>query len=186
MSQQRPPTAKPKVPARAKPPEKPAEPPTEKPVEKAAEKPVEKAEEKPAEVKTDAKPGDAPKPGEAPPAEKPKTGWQRFHEAERENKELRAKLEAKEKATTMPDDHPELVRMRGELEKREKRLAEVENHLRYKDYEASTEYQEQYHKPYLATAEEATKQATQLKVTNAADGTSRPFTAVIMSENLVR
>lgn len=174
LDAERPLVAKPKVATKSTP--------AEKPVEKAAEKPPEKAITETPPDKAATKPADAPKPGEKPAegqtAEKPKpaTGWQRFHEAEKENKTLKAKLETLEKASTLPDNHPELVRMRGEIEKREKRLAEVENHLRYKDYEASTDYQDNYHKPYLTTAEEATKRATQLKVANAETGVARALT----------
>jgi len=168
----RPPTAKPKVPTSR---EKPAE----KPVEKAPEKAGVPEGDKPTETpKTQeaAKPAEAPKPGEAAPAEKPRTGWQRFHEAEKQIKDLTAKLAEKEKSASLPDDHPELVRMRADVAAKEKRLAEIENHLRYRDFEASSDYQENYQKPYINTATEATNRATQLKVQNAADGTSRTLT----------
>lgn len=174
LDAERPSVAKPKVATKSAP--------AEKPVEKAAEKPAERAITETPPDKAATKPADAPKLGDKPaegqPVEKPKpaTGWSKFHEAEKQIKILQSKLEAKEKEASLPDSHPELVRMRGEIEKREKRLAEVENHLRYKDYEASTEYQDQYHKPYLGTAEEATKRATQLKVTNAETGAVRALT----------
>lgn len=166
------PKSNPRVPTRAKPPE-------QKPVEKAPEKAAAVPEGEPKEPTKPteaAKPAEAPKPGEVAPVGKPRTGWQRFHEAEKQIKDLTAKLAEKEKVSTMPEDHPELVRMRGEIDKREKRLAEVENHLRYRDYEASTEYQEQYHKPYMQTATEATNRATQLRVKNDVDGTQRALT----------
>jgi len=160
----RPPVSKPKVPTRAKEPE-------QKPVEKAAEPEA----AKPVEPPKPTEPA-AAKPTEAAPAEKPRTGWQRYHEAEKQIKELNSKLAAKEQAAAVPSDHPDIARLRTEIQKREERLAEVENHLRYRDYEASTEYQEQYHKPYMQTATEATQRATQLKVMNAAYGTTRALT----------
>jgi hypothetical protein len=161
------PAAKPKVPAKTATTEKPPE--TQKTEVKAPDTEKPKAAEVP---KTeDVKP--APTTPEKP---KPATGWAKFHEAEKQIKTLEAKLAEVQKAGELGDNHPEIVRMRGEIEKREKRLAEVENHLRYKDYEASTEYQEQYHKPYLTTAEEATKRAVQLKVTDPESGVSRPLT----------
>lgn len=159
------PKSNPRVPTRAKPAE-------QKPVEKAAEpeaaKPVEAP--KPADPAA-AKPGD--KPVEVAPVEKPKSGWQRYHEAEKQIKELNAKLAEKEKAAAVPSDHPDIARLRIEIQKREERLAEVENHLRYRDYEASTEYQEKYHKPYMEAATLATQWATEMRVQNAADGTIR-------------
>lgn len=151
--------------APAKPPEKPAE--AAKPAE--APKPVEAA--KPSEV---AKPTEV-KPGEKPADAKPPTGWQKFHELQKQYKELQSKYEAKEKASTLSEDHPELVRMRSEIAAREKRLAEVETHLKFKDYEASTEYQEQYHRPYITTAETATQRAVQLKITDE-NGVARNLT----------
>lgn len=162
LAAERPPKSNPKVLSKAKPPE------PEKP--KEASKPPDAT-----------KPAEPPRPGEKPaetPVEKPKpaTGWSKFHEAEKTIKTLESKLAEVQKAGELGDNHPEIVRMRGEIEKREKRLAEVENHLRYKDYEASTEYQDQYHKPYLTTAGEATKRAVQLKVTDPASGTARALT----------
>ncbi len=165
-----PPKAQPKVPqkpAPAKPPA-PAPPKAAVPAKPAAsEKPIDPA--KPAEI---------PKPvvAEVKPAvtettQKPSSGWQRFHEAEKEIKTLKSQLEAKEKASAISDDHPEIVRMRNEVAAREKRLSEVEDHLRYKDYEASREFQEQYHQPYLRTAETATQRAVQMKVTDESGAT---------------
>lgn len=154
---------------------KPEPPKTDKPAESA--KPAEPA--KPVEGAKPAEPAKAPegKPADAPATpEKKVTGWQKYHEAERVIKDLQAKLDAKEKASTLSDEHPELVRMRSEIATREKRLAEVETHLKFKDYEASTEYQDQYHKPYLTTAETATQRAVQLKVTDGESGAVRNLT----------
>lgn len=180
-----PPKSQPKVPTRqaAPAPAKAAAPaPAKTPAAEAAPKPGEPAPAKPAEAKP-AEPAKAPevKPGETaaaqttPPA-KPSSGWQKFHEAEKQIKELRTKLEEKEKASTIGDDHPELVRMRNEVAAREKRLSEVEDHLRYRDYEASREFQEQYHQPYLRTAETATQRAVQMRVTDAETGAVRNLT----------
>lgn len=142
------------------------------PQKPAPAKSVAPAKAAPAKTATpEAKPGEpakAPevKPGEAAAPQKPSTGWQRFHEAEKEIKTLKSRLEEKEKASAIGDDHPEMVRMRNEIASRETRLNQVEEHLRYKDYEASREFQEQYHKPYLSTAETATQRAVQMKVTD--------------------
>lgn len=173
----RPPTAKPKVAARAGEPE-------QKPAEKVVEKPAEKAiVEKPPDT-TVAKPADAPKPGDKPaegkPAEKPKpaTGWQKFHEAERQIKDLNAKiatLETAQKTSDLPDTHPEVVRRQIRIDALEKQLADKEAHLQAVDYQESDEYKKTYWKPYEDLWGDAFKAIAELKVTNP-DGTTRNAT----------
>jgi hypothetical protein len=96
--------------------------------------------------------------------------------------ELKAKHklinEELQKARTKPpvQDDPEKVTMRETLAQREKRLAEVEDHIRFIDYEKSSEYKEKYHDPYLRTAENATREVQELRVP-LADGTVRAATA---------
>jgi hypothetical protein len=171
IATERPPTAKPKQPVRRE------EKPPEKPVEKAPEKPVEKAAEKPPEQKpAEAKPGEPAKPAEVA-TEKPKTGWQRFHESEKTVKELQAKIAEFEKSKpgAIDEKHPEIVRWRTEAEKIAARNKEIEDHLRYVDYEKSAEYRDKYHQPYVDTWKDAISQVTEMKVPQA-DGTTRAAT----------
>jgi hypothetical protein len=156
-------------------PEKPAEKPADKP-QKPADKTPEKGapektkeDQKPPKTKQDEKPPDA----KDVQKEKPKTGWQRFHEEERANKELRAKLaELEKKVSGAPvtpkdfklDEHPEYKTVKETLAQREKRLAELEDKIRFVDYEQSKEYQDTYHAPYVNTWKQAFADIEQMKV----------------------
>lgn len=84
--------------------------------------------------------------------------------------------ELKSKPATAPADDPDRERIRTDLESERKRRNELEDHMRYVDYEKSTEYQERYHKPYIETAKDAAAQVMQLEAVGP-DGNPRAATA---------
>lgn len=135
-----------------------------------AKKPIEP--EKPAEEK---------KEGEQPKAEagkegdkKPKSHTAILAEAhEKLKKEYAALREQVSKSKPADDpDKPILAKRVSELESRNKELEET---VRYANYELSDEYKKEYVARYDEVAGEATARAMQLKIPNA-DGTSRNLT----------
>lgn len=102
-----------------------------------------------------------------------------------ENKELRAKLEAK----TNVDEIPEYKELSAKVAAKEKEFAELkqkadalEETIRYVDYEKSPEFQSKYHKPWVDAYTEGVTESTKLSVPNVdsvtgeKDGTTRKLT----------
>lgn len=116
---------------------------------KAADKPVEaKADEKPTEAKVDAK-GEKLPPGR-PPKPSAQDTWkslkQERDQYKREAEEMRSQRVPEQERTTLTQ----------RMEQIQKRNEELENHLRFKDYERSTEFKEKYDKPYVDMLGDAT------------------------------
>lgn len=156
-----------KEPAKAKePPKKEA---AKEPEKTEPTKPEAKTEpEKPAETKPEGKTVEEPK--------KP-TAWQFAREQEKKAKELQAEVERLKATSTQakPEDHPEFKRLSEELEAKSKRLQELEEEVKYVNYERSTEYAEQYDKPYKQAVTDAISSISEFEVTNP-DGTVRAAT----------
>lgn len=132
---------------------------------KPAEKKLEKAETKPADKVEEVDTGKMA----------PKALREAYDKLKREMKEREAKhtteLDTARKSTA-PKDDPEKVELSKRYEELEKRYKEKENHLRYKDYEASDEYQEKYKQPFTEKYQQAVAEISELKVANP-DGTTR-------------
>lgn len=171
-------------PAGDKPADKPPEP-KEKPAEPKG-KPDAKATPKdklPPDPKPPEKPAD-PKEGKvddkaAPP--KKAHGWSMYREEQkktealtRELTELKAKLSGPPKDFKI-DEHPEFKTVKERLTAEEKRRQELEDTIRFVDYEKSAEYQEKYHKPYVAAWRQGLENFTSLPVPTE-DGNTRPAT----------
>lgn len=152
--------------------------PEQKPVEKKEDKaPEAKPDDKKDEKKTDVKPPEKKedKPADAKPDEKPpgrKTGWQMYHEEEKKTKALQeqiAKLnrEVGERKTPEDfkiDDHPEFKSTKEKLSNYEKKLAELQDKIRFVDYESSDEYKEKFHRPYVEAWQHGKASIEQMKV----------------------
>lgn len=119
-----------------------------------------------------AKPGDT-KPAPATP-EKPPGKFNPVHEL----KTLRPKLAAAEaeiarlKAGVVPEHERSTLTTR--MEQIQKRNEELENLVRFKDYESSGEFQTKYHKPYADSLSTAMEDLSRIPVTDAATGQPRP------------
>ncbi len=80
-----------------------------------------------------------------------------------------------------PTDHPEFKKVAETLTQKEKRLAELEDEIRYTNYEKSTEYQETYWKPFAKAFADARAEMENLDVAQP-DGSTRPATAADFDE----
>lgn len=170
----------------AKPGEKPSE--AAKPKETAdANEPAEHAKDNnsdPASTGKTTEPDAADKLRAAKPAESPKvSGWAKFREEQKRTEQLsrelentRKELEARKSQIPSVAEHPEYKTLAQRAEAAAKRAAELEDAIRYVDFTKSSEFTEQYQKPYEAAANNAAARAVQLKVTNE-DGTRRNLTA---------
>lgn len=116
---------------------------------------------------------DAPKPEKPvqtppaptdPPKVKAKTLAEAKEMAQAEAKEWRAKYESLEKELSKVKDDPEKKTLSERLEAREKRLAELEQELRYSAYERSEEYKDKYEQPFLNAYTAARSKIASLKV----------------------
>lgn len=129
--------------------------------------------EKPAkpEVKTEKAPeGKTEKPVEGE-KQTPKTGWQRFREAEKQLQAEKSRIKAMETELAKfksgapndfkIDEHPEFKQTREKLTTTEKRAQELEERIRFVDYESSQEYKDKYHAPYVETWKQAIAQISQ-------------------------
>lgn len=100
---------------------------------------------------------------------KPPTPWQLVREKEKRIKELEAELKK-------PKEDPEVKTIRAKAEAAQKRLDELENEIKFVNYEKSQEYQDQYHKPYVETYQNSQHVVTQLRVTDQTTGEVRMAT----------
>lgn len=163
------PTEKPKAP-----PAKSATPDGKKPEDKPEDKPEKKADDKPEEKPKD-KPEDKPeepqKPVKAAALREAYENLKRRvkEEYEPQLNELKAKLkEAQESKQT-----ESLV---SELETIKKRRDELEEHIKFLDYQKSSEFQEKYAKPYQEAWNKAVEEMAEIQVTDP-DGNVRQATA---------
>lgn len=188
---------------------------TGKPVEKPQEKPVEpkpetkppeqaKAPEKEApakETKPETKPGEKPaeKPAETPeaktdkPAEPAKTPrpWEMYRGEKKAREELQAKFDALQKEheairsqSNQPDvtKHPDYVRYKTRAE-------ELENEIKFVNYEKSEEFKTKYLEPYNKSAQELTKEAMELVIEKQDEATGQVTTRALTADefwNVVR
>lgn len=125
-----------------KPPEKPAEAiklnEPEKPVEKAPEKPAEKPAEKPVEKAPE-------KPAEKVPVSAPELR-KAYETVKAENAKL--KKDAEIFKTAKPVEDPEKKQLAEKLTAAEKRLAQMDETIRFTNYEKSDEYKAKYLQPF--------------------------------------
>lgn len=119
-----------------KPADKPAEKPAEKPVEKTPENPTEKPTEKPADAKAES--SKAPRP------------WEMFRGEKAKREAVEAERDAlKKEVETLRASKPEFdVTKHPEFVKHKTRAEELENEIRFVNYEKSLEFKEKYDTPY--------------------------------------
>jgi len=115
-----------------------------------------KPEIKPPEVKQEQRPVKAKTLAEAKDMAN-----ERAKKFEAEANDWRSKYEQLSKA---PKDDPEKKTLAERLEAREKRLAEMEQTLKYKAYEESDEYKQKYHEPFVSAYQEGRDFVSQLEV----------------------
>jgi hypothetical protein len=161
---------------------KPEKPKEEKAIVQVPDKPETKPEAKPEtkpESKEEPKPEDksADKPPEKPTetaGEKALGPWQRTHAAERKVKELEAKVQ--ELSNRKPTDDPEKLEIQKRHDDIAKKYKELDDEIRYINYEKSSEFQEKHHKPYIGVWKDSIAAIADFTVNNA-DGTTRAATA---------
>jgi len=88
----------------------------------------------------------------------------------------KAKADLEAKIKSFESQGKDTTALTGRLTAVEKERDAVLAELRAAKQEASPEFKEKYDKPFNAAAERARKQVTELAVTNAEDGTTRPAT----------
>jgi hypothetical protein len=153
---------------------------------KAPAKPPATPDPKPDKPPADPKPGD-PKPGDPKPDDKPadpkpddvpvdKMAPKQLREAYTTLKQKHAELMKERSAPKPPADDPEKAQIQARYEETKKRAQELEDRIRFVDYEQSTEYKEKYHQPYVETAQRAVALVSDLNVI-LPDGSSRAATA---------
>lgn len=120
----------------------------------------------------DTKPAEQPKPGEKP-AEQPLEPAA-LRKAYDETKGKVATLE-KELADlkAKPAEDPEKKKLGETLAERDKRLAALEEEMRYTNYEKSQDYQDKYWKPFESAYNAGRQKAAALKAVNADTGETR-------------
>jgi hypothetical protein len=124
---------------------------------------------------TPPEPGIVPQPN----AVDPKTGKRPnpWHLLKAE-KEARAAAEAevqRVKSGVVPEQ--ERTALTARVEKAEARAKELEDHIRYVDYEKSTEFKEKFDAPYVASWERAMSELSEITVTDPGTGQPRAVTA---------
>jgi hypothetical protein len=93
-------------------------------------------------------------------------------------KATRATLEAEVqrlKANILPEQ--DRTALTDRVTRAETRAKELEDAIRFVDYEKSTEFNEKYHQPYVDSWQRAMKQIGQLRITDATTGQQRAATA---------
>lgn len=138
----------------------PTQAPAPKPSDKAPVTTQKPTQEKPPEQKSPQTPPATP---EAPKV-KAKTLAEAKEMAQAEAKEWRTKYESLQQELSKPKDDPEKKTLAERLEAREKRLAELEQELRYSAYERSEEYKDKYEQPFLSAYTAARSKIASLKV----------------------
>lgn len=117
-------------------------------------------------------------PAAQPPAkpEKAATLRQRKEQLEQQNRELSAKLKEAEERLSKPAHDPEKSKLTETLTARDKRLQELEEEMRFTNYERSSEYQEKYYAPFIEAYSDGRARVSGLTITDQ-DGNSRKGTA---------
>ena len=147
--------------------------------------PVDKGEvETPPDVepKPEDKAPEKPKPEDKSP-EKPKSRIVELSKAyeglKARHKQLEQSLLAKdaeiEAIKGKPSEDPEKKTLQERLTEREKRLADLENEIRFSRYESSQEYKEKYEQPFVDAWQAGRSKTASLKITDA-EGNSRQAT----------
>lgn len=128
--------------------------------------------------KTGKEPSPATDPQQASttPAKDPKkekaNPW-KLYEAEKQ-KRAQVEKEAQDlRASIVPE--AERTALTARVEKAEKRAQELESHIRFVDYEKSTEFQEKYQQPYQQAWTRALSELKDLTVTDPATQATRPI-----------
>lgn len=106
---------------------------------------------------------------EADPNKPKPTAWQLVREKEKRIKELELELN---KPRIDPKTKDQLER----AEKSQARLKELEDEIKFVNYEKSQEYKEKYHEPYIQAVTQAIEEVKELKVVDPETGASRPAT----------
>lgn len=138
-----------------------------------------KAPDKKPDLETKPSKDDKPKDGELNWKSSPKAFQDAHKVAKAELREALDKIKTLETASPKEfkvADAPEFKSLKEKLDAAQKRADELEETVKYTNYEQSKEYKEKYQQPYEQTATSATATAQQLQVTNE-DGTKRAMTA---------
>jgi hypothetical protein len=130
----------------------------------------------------DKTPQDKPKLDDKTP-EKPKSRIVELSKAyeglKAKHRQLEQSLMAKdaeiEAIKSKPAEDPEKKTLQERLTEREKRLADMENKIKFSDYQSSQEYKERYEQPFVDAWQAGRAKTSSLKITDA-DGNSRQAT----------
>jgi len=128
----------------------------------------------------DAKPEGAEKPnaqGGPPQGGKAGTLRQLKDQAESKLKIAEARIKELEAANTAPKEHPEFKKVSETLAQREKRLTELEDEVRYSNYERSGEYKEKYETPFVDAYGAGRRKVESFKLVDPTTGAERMGTA---------
>ena len=124
------------------------------------------ATQSPPEPTAEAAPVSPAKPGKVNPW-KERDEWR--------NKAVVAEAEVQRlKSSVMPENDRTALTER--VTKAEARAAELENAIRFKDYEQSSEFIEKFHQPYIKSFQQAMSELGELQVTDPSTGQQRPVT----------
>jgi hypothetical protein len=140
---------------------------------KPTEKPPEEAPDELPNPEDTPKPADKPEP--APAASKIKKPGDLLRDELAKTKARAEALEAENKTLKAPKEDPEKKSLTERLTQEEKRRKEIEDELRFANYERSPEFQEKYQKPYLNAWTEAMSDLEETVVPTA-DGSMRKAT----------
>lgn len=92
-------------------------------------------------------------------------------------------LEAERNKPADPKDHPEYKKVSETLTAREKRLAELEDEMRFTNFEKSGEYKEQYWGPFAEAYEQGRNKVSAFRITDESgqprQGTAEDFDALM-------
>jgi hypothetical protein len=139
--------------------DRPPEPPA-KPAAKAADKPADAQVPDP----TTALDPNAPPANQTPPEPGKKVSPWKLYEAEKVARAAAEKQLQDMKASIVPEQERKTITER--ITATEKRNAELEEHIRFVDYQKSAEFQEKYQKPYTAAWSRALSELSELTVTD--------------------
>ena len=136
-------------------------------------------EPKPGDAPPAPEPGDAPPTGEeglVPEALKPKDGkkiggWKVAKYWRKQHEEVSAQL-ADAHSRIIPE--ADAVKLKEELTLTKSQAERLEQIVRFKDYEKSSEFQEKYYKPYQAAWQRALTELSEIPVTDSS-GNARPM-----------
>lgn len=115
------------------------------------------------------------KPADTKPAKKG-SFREHYEKLKADYERTQAELSDWKKKAEAPREDPELPKMKETLAQREKRLAELEEEIRFSAFERSDDYKSRYEKPFLDAYQAGRSKAASLKVTNPDTGESRQGT----------